>query len=185
MRYTEHIQTKQNSLAENHMSKVTHLKAALATTVAKHIHLTTDIEPTIRYALENNYAEHDESEQLLIVGVYGFVHLSNNPDSDFKSLMNNHEKDFSWSSLNANVMFDLNTHKLDIALFLEDYWLCGDAEDCDPSDVAFIELNPSRYESELVSHCLSELDNQEFLELFTNSALKIKTKLQSNNRQLV
>ncbi len=27
MRYNEHIQTKQNSLAENHMSKVTHLKA--------------------------------------------------------------------------------------------------------------------------------------------------------------
>ncbi len=167
------------------MSKVTSLQTKYAATMAKHVHLTTDIASSIRYSLSNNYAEFDESDQSIVIGFYGFVHLSNNPDSDFKSLMNNHEKDFSWSSLNANVMFDLNTHKLDIALFLEDYWLCGDAENCDPSDVAFIELNPSRYESELVSHCLSELDNQEFLELFTNSALKIKTKLQSNNRQLV
>lgn len=166
------------------MSKVTHLKATLATTVAKHIHLTTDIEHTIRYAFENNYVEHDESEQLLIVGVYGFVHLSNSPDSDFESLMNNHDKDFSWSSLNANVTFDLNTQKLDIVLFLEDYWLCGDAEDCDPSDVAFIELNPSLYEAELESHCRSELDNQEFHKLFVNLAHKIQAELQSNNTQL-
>ena len=159
------------------MSKVTSLKAKHATTVAQHIHLTTDLEQHVRHALSNDYAEYDESAQTIVIGCYGYVHLSNNPESDFDSLMNNLVSEYSWSSFNGIVIYDLETKSLDIDFFLDDYWLCGDASDSDPSEQEFIELNPSLYENELKAHAKLELESNGLYDLIKNSQFVLQHSL--------
>lgn len=159
------------------MSKVTSLQTKYAATMAKHVHLTTDIASSIRYSLSNNYAEFDESDQSIVIGFYGFVHLSNNPDADFEMLMNSLDSEFNWSSLNGIVIYDLKTKLLDVEFFLDDYWLCGENSDSDPTEPQFIELNPSLYKDELKSHGESELADDELYDLIKNSQLALQHAL--------
>jgi len=159
------------------MSKVTSLKAKHATTVAQHVHLTTDLDCHVRHALSNNYAEYDESAHTIVIGFYGYVHLSNNPESDFDSLMNNLASEYPWSSFNGIVIYDLKNQSLEADFFLDEYWLCGDASDSDPSEPELIELNPTLYKDELEAHGKLELESNGLYDLIKNSQFVLQHTL--------